>query len=108
MCKLICINSNLKKLHIGGHAQVGQNSLKSANFQNVAIETTLDTCNFKSKHGIEVSFGMNPDLVSGNVCSKAQTDWVKGVDIVQAQSYRFWNSTILLSNFSHCRSVGKY
>ena len=79
-------------MHIGDHAQVGQNSLKSGNFRNVAIETTLDTINLKSKYGMEVSLCINADLLSGNRCSKVQTDWVKGVDIVQAEIYRFWNS----------------
>ena len=54
---------------------------------------------------MEVSLCMTADLVSDNICSKAQTDWVKGIDIVEAQSYRFLNSNILLPNFSHCRSA---
>ena len=92
-------------MHRGGHAQVGQNSLKSQNFQIVAIETTLGTCNFKSKYGMEVFLCVNAHLVSDNRCSKVQTDSVKGVDIVEAQIYRFLNSKIILPNFSHCRSV---
>ena len=58
------------------------------------METTLETSNFKSKYVVEVSLHMYTNVVLYNICSKQQTDWVEGVNIVQARKWLFLNCQI--------------